>query len=211
MKIDGYIIDYGRYGSGTTYVPATIVEVGKSTFKVKTDKGDIRVFNLHKDYSNSTRHTPVWLQPAKGQRLDERGKSERFTSAPSFDMDVEAIRAQADKAIAALALRNRYRAAHKAITEKLAKHGTDGSRAPETLVTLLESMARLIPVEPAPVSAAVQASTDAGIEALQMPDNDPAVAAAATLKPSALKEAAENAEALNAEIEVRNCLTCYSQ
>jgi hypothetical protein len=171
MKIDGYIIDYGRYGSGTTYVPAEIVEVGKSTFKVKTDTGDIRVFNLHKDFRNSTRHAPVWLQPAKGQRLDERGKSERFTSAPSFDMDVEQIRAQAEKAIAATALRNRYRKAEKAISEVIGRNGKDGSRADEALVKLMESMAALIPAPVVPVSAEVQASTDRGIEALQMPEN----------------------------------------
>jgi hypothetical protein len=154
MKIDGYIIHNNR-GSGniTTYMPAAIEKVGRSTFTVIAANGEKRTFNLEKDYQASTRHVPVWKRPAIGQHMTERGSFEGYYSRPVFNMDVEVVRQQADKANAAAILRNRYRKAHKAISDVLNQYGQDGSRAPETLVVLLEQIATMIPAPTAPVNA----------------------------------------------------------
>lgn len=168
MKIDGYIIN-PRGSSfdegGATYMPATIEKVGKSTVTAIAANGEKRTFNLEKDHRNSTKHRPVWLQPTKGQRLDERGGGDGYYRRPYLDMDVEAVKGQAEKASAATKLRNRYRKAYKVIRETIDQHGQDGSRADEAWVAMLEGAASLLASTSAPTDPAV--STLPGLSVIQ--------------------------------------------
>jgi hypothetical protein len=133
MKIDGYIIEYG--GTYHNYTPATILEVGKTTVKVQTDRGVVRIFNLYKPYDSP--HLP----PTKGHELRERGKGGSWTFAPRFDMDVETIAAEAAEAMAARNRRDRYRKANGIIDAFQVKNRHNLDHVTEAEVMAIEAAA----------------------------------------------------------------------